>query len=139
MAYKYYTAPMPTIPTSASAAWLNDFQAMLTYQFDNSNDVYTIGEETVFASGSYVDIQVRVTGAVSAESGTKLGDDWKRILFKDISHPVSPGMMYYFDDNGDLQVGQNCDQVDIDWWHAADVKGATVTPVRTCGNADILP
>jgi len=82
-----------------AAAWVNDFQAMLNYQFDNASDIFNIQEESVFASGSYVDMQVRITSAVSAEVGLKLGDDWKRVLFKDINHPVSVGMKYYFSEN----------------------------------------
>jgi hypothetical protein len=90
---------LPTVPTSASAAWINDFQAALTYQFDNATDVFNILEETVFASDSYSTIQVRVTSATSAETGLKLGDDFKRILFKDINHSISVGEKFYFDEN----------------------------------------
>jgi len=90
---------LPNVPTSASAAWINDFQASLSYQFDNSTDVFYIGEESVFASGLYVNIRTRVTSCVEPLTGIKKGDDWKRILFEDIGHSVSVGMKYSFNDN----------------------------------------
>jgi hypothetical protein len=121
--YKYYSIGLPTVPTSASAAWINDFQAGLTYLFDNSTDVFDILEETVFASDSYSTIQVRVTSATSAETGIKLGDDFKRILFKDINHPISVGAKYYFDEN--FWVVINCE----------NIKSLTASAtVRRCNN-----
>lgn len=123
MAYKYYNIGLPTVPTSASAAWINDFQATLTYQFDNATDVFDVLEEAVFASDSYSTIQVRVTSATEVGTGLKLGDDWKRILFKDINHSVSVGMKYYFDNN--FWVVINCE----------NIKSLTASAtVRRCNN-----
>lgn len=99
MTYKYYGIGLPTVPTSASAGWINDFQATLNYQFDNASDLFSIQEEMVFASGSYVTETVRITSATEPGTGIKLGDDWKRILFKDIDHVTSVGRKFYFSEN----------------------------------------
>lgn len=109
MTYKYYTCALPTVPTSASAAWINDFQAGLSYQFDNATDVFDILEESPFASGSYTNIRVRITSCVEPLTGIRKGDDWKRIIFEDIAHPVSVGMLYSFSDN--FWLVTNCENI----------------------------
>jgi hypothetical protein len=97
MGYKYYQAGIPTLPTSASQAWLNDFDAQLSYQWENSTDVYTIKEEKTFASGSYIDVSVRINRGINSYTGAKLGDDFKTILFKDRNHNVDIGLKYLYD------------------------------------------
>jgi hypothetical protein len=110
MTYKYYIAGKPSIPTSASSAWVNDFQESLNYQFDNATTVFSdILEESVFASGSYVQLQARVVSGINPETQTKQGDDFKKILFKDISHPISPGMKYMFSNN--VWITINCENI----------------------------
>jgi hypothetical protein len=39
------------------------------------------------------------THLISSDTGKNLGDDYKKILFKDLSHAVGLGFMYQFDDN----------------------------------------
>jgi hypothetical protein len=97
MSFKYYPNPSP--PSSASSVLVDQFQALLLDQFKISTDNFDILEESVFASGSYTNINVRITSAIDPSTQTKRGDDWKRILFKDINHPVSVGMKYSFNDN----------------------------------------
>jgi hypothetical protein len=97
--YKYYTIAQQDTFTSASTAWVNDFQEILNYQFDNSSDLYTIQEETLLASGSFVNVTVRINRGINGYTGEKLGDDFKTILFKELDHDVSIGKYYYFDNN----------------------------------------
>ena len=121
MSFKYY--PVPSPPASASATLITQFQALLADQFVVATDVFTVSEESIFASGSYVDIQVRITSATEAGTGIRLGDDWKRILFKDINHPTSVGKKFYFSENYWIAI------------NAENIKSLTASAtVRRCNN-----
>jgi hypothetical protein len=95
MGFKYYITPQ----ASASIVLIDQFQSLLNDQFDVATDVFDILEETPFASGSYVTSHVRITSAIDPLTQEKLGDDWKRILFKDINHEISVGEKFYFSEN----------------------------------------
>ena len=98
MPYKYF----PITTTSASTvtdALRQDFQAMLDAQFYEATNVYTIQEEYVFGSGSYVNLDVRIKAAINTETGEKKGDDFKVLSFKTITYPVGLGRKYFFDGN----------------------------------------
>jgi len=75
------------------------FQKTLDEQFYNSSDWWTVKEEVSIGSRTYRDIDVRVTHLINAETGLKLGDDWKTLLFKEINHAIELGKLYVFDDN----------------------------------------
>jgi len=123
MAYKYYTTGSPVFFQLPKEYYTNGFQALLNDQFYNISDSFVIQEETSFASGSYVDVDVRINRAVSSLTGVKLGDDFKQILFKDIQHETGIGYMFYFDEN---------------FWictHSEFIKSLAVTcTVRRCNN-----
>lgn len=95
---KYYPL-YPNPPASASAILIEQFQADLTELFSVASDVFDIQEEIVFASGSYVNETVRVTSAIDPLTSEKLGDDFKRILFKDINHVTGVGRKFSFSQN----------------------------------------
>ena len=98
MAYTYMTAAS-SLYTSLHNTWTGGFQALVNAQFDNTFTAYQILEEKPFASGSYVLMDVRVNRAVDALTGQKLGDDYKTILFKNLTHATTLGNLYYFDNN----------------------------------------
>ena len=79
--------------------WIAEFQSNVTDQFANAPNYYTIEEEAVFASGSYTNVNVRISSGVDSISGTKLGDDWKRITFGDVTKTTGIGRKYRFDNN----------------------------------------
>jgi len=98
MTFKYYQI-CPNPPSSASTTLIDGFQELLNEQFYVATDVFRISEEYVFGSGSFVDLDARIVGAISGITGEKLGDDFKTLLFKDVTHPVGVGRKYYFDNN----------------------------------------
>lgn len=98
MAYKYYNLN-PCPPISASATLIEDFQSLLNDQFFIATDVFVVSEENPFASGSYVDLNVRINSAIDNQTGIKLGDDFKNFLFQDPNHPVDMGIKFIFDEN----------------------------------------
>jgi hypothetical protein len=99
MGFEYYLAGSPIFQTSPNEAWKNDFTALSNEQFDNSSSVFDILEEYSFGSGSYVDTRARITTAVDSGTGTKLGDDFKNVIFKPDHDPIGIGTKLYFDTN----------------------------------------
>jgi hypothetical protein len=123
MAYKYYTAGSPVFFQTPKQYYSNGFQSWLNDQFYNSSDYYVMQEESSFASGSFIDVDVRVNRAVSSVTGVKLGDDFKQLLFKNIEHATGIGFLYQFDEN---------------FWlctHSETIKNLGITcTVRRCNN-----
>lgn len=68
-------------------------------QFYNSSNWWTVEEETYPGSALYSNVDVRLSHVINAETGLKLGDDWKTLFFKDVSHSTELGLQYKFDDN----------------------------------------
>lgn len=121
MGLKYY--PIPNENMSASAVLIDHFQATVTDLFDVSSDIYYIEEENIIGSGSFVTSKVRLTSALDVLTQTRLGDDFKRILFPDITHPVFVGKKYIFSDN--TWIG----------WNVENIKTLTSSlTVRRCNN-----
>jgi len=79
MGYKYY--PEPDSNLSASSILIEHFQAAVTDLFEVSSDIYNIEEEVTFGSELFKFIKVRITSALDVLTQTRLGDDFKRILF----------------------------------------------------------
>lgn len=73
------------------------FQQTLNEQFYNSSDWWTIQEETEIGSGLYTNQDVRINHVINAETGLKLGDDWKTVLFPELDHQLDLGRHYLFD------------------------------------------
>lgn len=98
MSYKY-TQIQSALVTDPKTTYIQDFNERLKEGFENSSDWFTIKEETPFASEKYVDIDARVNYVIAAETGEKMSDDYKMLWFKDTSHKVKLGTMFYFDEN----------------------------------------
>jgi hypothetical protein len=100
--YKYLKASL-SVSSGASASPKNSyielFQETLNQEFYNSSNWWTIQEETSIGSGVFQNVDVRITTLINGETGLKLGDDWKEILFKEIAHEVELGRYYVFDNN----------------------------------------
>jgi len=99
MAYKYFTVAESTTFQTPKESFLADFQANVDAEFSVAADIYTITEELPFASGSYIDVDVRINSAINSETGRNRGDDWKKIIFQDLSHDTNIGYKYNFDGN----------------------------------------
>ena len=75
------------------------FQKTLDEQFYNASNWWTIQEESVIGSKEYENIDVRIAHVINAETGLKLGDDWKTLLFQNVNHNIELGKHYLFDNN----------------------------------------
>jgi len=98
MTYKYMQV-LSTPFVSTGCTILNGFQAYVDDQFFNAPDAFVIDEETVFASGSFVPVEVRINRAINIYIGDKAGDDFKSVIFKDLAHATHMGMKYRFENN----------------------------------------
>jgi hypothetical protein len=98
MTYRFLNAFLP-IEKSPDSTFRSDFQELLNVEFYNSTDAYTIQEEYPFGSGELVDVEVRINHTINTKTGLNRGDDYKTILFKDITHATGVGYLYYFDEN----------------------------------------
>lgn len=86
------------------------FQETLDRQFYNASNWYTIQEETYIGSQEYKYIDVRIAHVINAETGLKVGDDWKTLYFKDITHNAELGKYYIFDNSTWLTVNIEFDK-----------------------------
>ena len=109
MAYKYFTSSSPVYFQSTSGYITEEFYANVTEQFYNASDVFTIKEEYPFASGSLIDVDVRILTVVDPVTGIKVGDDWKKLVFKPDHVPVSIGSLFFFNEN--FWIGYNANSI----------------------------
>lgn len=79
--------------------WKDDFQQYIDYEFENSSSIYDIEEELTFGTQVYTAAQVRVNHAINSATGSKLGDDYRQFIFKDMAHPKGLGYRYKFNNN----------------------------------------
>ena len=99
MVYKYYASGSPYSGLLPNDSFKSNFSALLNYQFSNATTYYIIQEESALASGSFVDVGARILSAVDAQTGEKLGDDYKKLIFGNLSHDIRVGHLFYFSDN----------------------------------------
>jgi hypothetical protein len=97
--YKYIPSSLELAGKNPKTQYTELFQQTLTNQFYNGSDWWTIQEESANGSEIYKDIDVRITHLINAETGLKMGDDWKTVLFKEIDHSIELGKRYIFDNN----------------------------------------
>ena len=95
--YNFLPASMAIVGKTPKEQYVDAFQETLNQQFYNSSDWWTINEETYLGSGEYQEVDVRINTLINAETGLKLGDDWKSVLFKEIDHAIELGKLYVFD------------------------------------------
>ena len=98
MSYKYYHSA-PQTHYTAQEHFIDEFKALMDDSFLLASDVFTISEETSFASGVMQDVVVRINQGASTVGSQKMGDDFKLILFQDLDHEAQAGSLYYFDEN----------------------------------------
>lgn len=100
--YKYVPASKQIIGkpgTNPKQQYIGLFQKTVEEQFYNASNWWTVCEEKTIGSREYDEIDVRLTHVINAETGLKLGDDWKTVLFKEINHSIEMGRFYIFDNN----------------------------------------
>lgn len=98
MAYKFLLAESP-IRKSPKEEYIGFFQQTVNEQFYNASDWFTVEEETAYGSGKYENVDVRINHVVDTQTGERVGDDFRKLMFKDINHATTLGKMFRFAQN----------------------------------------
>ena len=96
MALDFYKAYKDNLATAPSQKYRDDMQAIINSQFENSSSLYTIEEESPYASNLWVNTDVRINHLITNQMGVRLGDDYRELVFKDLSHAKGMGFRYRF-------------------------------------------
>lgn len=94
---KYY--PTSNDERSAKQRYTDANQAFKSSQWSNTATIETIEMESSFGSETFEEVDVQLVHAISSETGLKLGDDFKKIIFEDKSSGPIIGKRYRFADN----------------------------------------
>jgi hypothetical protein len=75
-------------------------QELVNYQFDNASTYYTnIEEEIAFGTLEFRTISARINTIIDAKTGQRVNDDYKKLIFQDLTYNPELGSRYRFDDN----------------------------------------
>jgi hypothetical protein len=99
MAYPFMSAGSVLNNQNPKTTYTNLVQETLNQQFYNSSDWYSITEETSLGSGEYQNVDVRMVGLLNPTVGDSIENDYKKLIFKSLNHPVNLGRMYFFESN----------------------------------------
>ena len=102
--YRFILASSTITSKSTKDYYIDLFQANLDDQFYNSTDWWTIEEEYPAKSQQYIETDVRINHTINAETGVKLGDDWKTLLFPKVNHETRICNLFKFSNNTWLTV-----------------------------------
>lgn len=97
MAFKAYDAYINGISQSPAQDYKDKLQALINTKFDVASSYYVIEEESSSTPNTYSDTEVRINHMINIDTGVRLGDDWRELLFKDFNHPRPIGKKYRFD------------------------------------------
>lgn len=98
--YDGYVSRVNETGSTPTDYYKNNLQQLINERFNIASDVYTIQEEQHIGDLDWQDIIVRLCHVLSdKQTGEKLGDDFKEIIFKDINHAYGVGKRYSFDNN----------------------------------------
>ena len=76
-----------------------DLSAKIEEEFEMAPNVYKIGVEKVFGTLQFEDYVCRIISAIDPKTGLNLGDDFRRIISKDLNDPMAMGWRYKFGNN----------------------------------------
>lgn len=75
-------------------------QAHIDHNWDNTSAKVEVNEEVSLGSFQFSPVEVWMDYVVGMTStGLKNGDDFRKLLFRDIDHPIVRGRYYQFEDN----------------------------------------
>ena len=115
MALNWYTNYLNNIAVSAPQTYLNDMQATINAQWDNStqttgdtNNLYAT-EQKAIGSKEYVSVDVSIDMQIDLGTGQKISDDFKIFTHKLLTDVTMRGLMYQFEDN--YWISTNVDEI----------------------------
>lgn len=76
-----------------------DLSAKIDEEFEMAPNVYKIGVEKVFGTLYFEDYVCRIVSVIDPKTGLNLGDDYRRVISKDLNDPMAMGWRYRFNNN----------------------------------------
>ncbi len=99
MALNFYNAKLEASPKTPHDYYVDHMQALIDDRWDNTTTLFDIKRENPFGSLEFDDIDAHVIHAIDKSTGMKQGDDFRELIFRDLSVTVELGTCWYFDDN----------------------------------------
>lgn len=99
MSLPYYEAFLKIRPSTPNDYYREQFQALINAKWEETTTKYLIKAETEVGSFIFEDTEVRINHALDKSTGIKQGDDFREIIFKEITHNAPKGLYYKFDNN----------------------------------------
>ena len=80
--------------------WKEQLQEVVNQSFENASTIqFDIEEEDEFGSMMFHPVECRITSLVDAKTGQRNNDDYRKIIFKDLTKEPVIGTRYRFEDN----------------------------------------
>lgn len=101
MAFNYFKNAMNSgVQPLPDEMYRDQQQQFVNLMWDNTSSLITIKEQSEIGSAEYNDIEVWIDSTVGdTTTGLKDTRDFNKIIFQDITHTASRGLMYFFDNN----------------------------------------
>lgn len=96
--YDGYNAYLSIKPSTLQGVYQQKLQTYIDKQFSNASNFYTIEVESPFGSLNWENIDARIDHIINSKTGKNLGDDFKKLMFQNISSTPLSGTRYRFDD-----------------------------------------
>lgn len=99
MALSFYNS-WREVSSTPSEYWSESLQALIDDEFENASNVYTIEEENIRGTLQFSNTTCRICHVISdKQTGEKMGDDWRTLIFPTLDHDVFIGKRFRFDNN----------------------------------------
>jgi hypothetical protein len=100
LAYSFYESSK-IVTQTPSQTIKTRLQELVNKQFSIASSYFTILEEDprfpLARPTVWIDTETRINHMINVDSGVKLGDDWRELIFKDMEHARPVGKKYFFD------------------------------------------
>lgn len=98
MALKFYTNYLNNVAVPPKQEWSDNYQAALDDFWDNTNTVETIQAQRAVGSKDFDEESVQLTSTAIGNTGTHIGDFWRKIIHKNFRTATNYLGKYYLID-----------------------------------------
>lgn len=119
--------------------YLDAKQKKINREWKYRYNVVDIEEENIFGSEKFDPVEVVIQTVYDINQKTVSSDDWKKLIFKDIQHPVTTGKRYRFSTD---YFGPNVKDIDKSIWLTINTNKTAPTQgvlIRKCDSFFTIP
>lgn len=99
MALGFYNTKLDMLSKTPHDYYVDHMQALINDRWDNTTTLFNIKRENPFGSLEFDDVDAHVIHAIDKSTGMKQGDDFRELIFRDLSVTVELGTCWFFDNN----------------------------------------